>query len=206
MTQERRTYRSPRREEQARATRQRLLTAARQRFAERGWGATTLRSIADDAGVAEPTVYAVFGSKAGLAMALVDLVDEAADVRTLLAVLENPTSTVAEQLRAAVDFEARIGRDAGDLVRLLRDGSAHDPELRAAYADGLERGRSGFRRMAATWPAGTLRDGVTVEWAADVYSAITTVDPYDTLVGFGWTTEQISDWWYRALASTLLSG
>jgi AcrR family transcriptional regulator len=179
--------------------------AARQQFAFHGWRGTTLKAIAHEAAVAEPTVYAVFGSKAGLAMALVDAVDETAGLDALLSVLADASATPHEQLRAAVEFEGRIASDAGDIVRLLRDGSDDDPELRAAYASGLERARAGFRRMAAGWPTGSLREGVSVDWAADVYAATATMDPYDTLVGFGWSAEQVTDWWYRSLSSTVLA-
>lgn len=200
-----RRYRSPQREEQARQTRDRLLGAARHRFASHGWRGTTLKAIATDAGVAEPTVYAVFGSKAGLAMALVDLVDRAADVETLWSVLADPATSVREQLRAAVEFEGRIVRDAGDVFRLLRDGSRDDDGLRDAYAAGLGRARSGFQRMAADWPDGSLGADVTLEWAADVFAATATIDSYDALRGWGWSPEDITDWWFRSLSSTLLA-
>ncbi|NLV55713.1 MAG: helix-turn-helix transcriptional regulator, partial [Acidimicrobiales bacterium] len=49
---ERRTYRSPRREQQARETREALLTAATTLFTTRGWAATGMRDIAREAGVA----------------------------------------------------------------------------------------------------------------------------------------------------------
>jgi AcrR family transcriptional regulator len=58
------------RQEQAAATRERIASAARKLFVEHGYGATTLAAIAAEAGVAEPTVYAVFGSKKGLLPAL----------------------------------------------------------------------------------------------------------------------------------------
>ncbi|HEY6013057.1 MAG TPA: helix-turn-helix domain-containing protein, partial [Candidatus Limnocylindrales bacterium] len=58
------------RAERAAVTRRRILEAARRRFADAGYGATTLREIAVAAGVAVQTVYAVFGSKASILRAL----------------------------------------------------------------------------------------------------------------------------------------
>ena len=55
-----------RREEAKRATRQALLTAARERFARQGFQGTTVREIAGDVGVTERTFYRYFDGKEGL--------------------------------------------------------------------------------------------------------------------------------------------
>src|SRR5919197_885014 len=60
----RRRYESPGRREQAAATRQAILEAAEQLFAERGYVGTSVAEIAEEARVALKTVYAVFGTKA----------------------------------------------------------------------------------------------------------------------------------------------
>ena len=87
MSSSRRSYSSPRRQRQAEATRHAIAEAARSLFVERGWAATQLRDVAALADVAESTVYAVYGSKAGLAFALVDAADAAADYLELAAEL-----------------------------------------------------------------------------------------------------------------------
>src|SRR5215217_1150267 len=58
-----RRYHSPQRQVQAQATRQSILDAARRLFAAQGYAATTLPTIAHEAGVAAATVSAVFGTK-----------------------------------------------------------------------------------------------------------------------------------------------
>jgi AcrR family transcriptional regulator len=50
------------RDEQAARTRVRILDAASELFLDRGYGRTTMKDIADRAGVARDTVHAVFGS------------------------------------------------------------------------------------------------------------------------------------------------
>lgn len=60
----RRPYRSAQRETQARATRERIVQAARKLFARNGYDATTLLAVAQEAAVAVQTVYATYGSKA----------------------------------------------------------------------------------------------------------------------------------------------
>jgi AcrR family transcriptional regulator len=67
-----RRYRSPRREQQARRTRARIITAAARRFLARGYAAATMRAVAADAGVALPTVELAFGTKARLLKAVID--------------------------------------------------------------------------------------------------------------------------------------
>jgi AcrR family transcriptional regulator len=72
-SQERRRYESPRRREQAAATRLAILEAAERLFAERGYVSTSVGAIAEEASVALKTVYAVFGTKAELLRALWNL-------------------------------------------------------------------------------------------------------------------------------------
>ncbi|MEO9221409.1 MAG: TetR family transcriptional regulator [Mycobacteriaceae bacterium] len=57
---------TPTRRRDAAATRAELLTAARDRFAEQGYGATTLRQVASDVGVNPALVIRYFGSKEAL--------------------------------------------------------------------------------------------------------------------------------------------
>jgi AcrR family transcriptional regulator len=67
----RHAYHAPMREAAAARTRETILDAAKQLFEERGWVATTVRSIAEAAGVSPKTVEADFGTKAALLEAAV---------------------------------------------------------------------------------------------------------------------------------------
>src|SRR3954468_22464419 len=69
----RRPYNSPRREEQAAATRTAILRSAQRRFEDDGYAATTMDAVAAEAGVALKTVYVAFGTKSGLLRAVWDL-------------------------------------------------------------------------------------------------------------------------------------
>jgi AcrR family transcriptional regulator len=60
------------RERKQRATRERLLTVAQTRFAERGYGRTTMDDIAADADVSRATAFNYFPRKEELLLALVD--------------------------------------------------------------------------------------------------------------------------------------
>src|SRR5438270_8748819 len=69
----RRAYNSPRRQQQAAATRRTILEAAERLFLQNGYPATTMEAIAAEAGVSLKTVYLPFSTKSGLLRALWDL-------------------------------------------------------------------------------------------------------------------------------------
>ncbi|WP_164473713.1 TetR/AcrR family transcriptional regulator [Gordonia insulae] len=203
MGQEKRAYRSPRREAQARETRERLIAAARRLFADGGWNGTTLKAIAREAEVAEPTVYAVFGNKAGLAMALTDTVDDEADVATLVAELDAAPGP-AHQLEAMARFEKRMYDGAGDIVRLLHEGARTNHDLDVAYREGLSRGDAGRRRVLSGWPTGALRAGLTLDQALDLCSLALSFEVWDHLAHRGWSSDQIAAWATAMLTREIL--
>ncbi|MEO5921431.1 MAG: helix-turn-helix domain-containing protein [Pseudolysinimonas sp.] len=205
MEQAKRSYRSPRRDAQAQDTRARLLASARRLFAETGWTRTTLKAVAVDAGVAEPTVYAIFQSKSGLAVALLDAVDSAADLTRLTADLGQPGATPREQILAVAAFERRMYEGAGDLIRLLRDGASLDDDLAAAYQDGVGRSEFGWRRLISNWPAGTLRAGVDAERAVSVALLACSLATFDLLhLERGWPLDQVEQWCGELLLRELI--
>ena len=66
MTEHHRPYRSKLRDEQAAATRRRIVAAGRDLFVERGYGATTIDALAERAGVSRKTVFTAVGGKAAV--------------------------------------------------------------------------------------------------------------------------------------------
>ncbi|MCB9680585.1 MAG: TetR/AcrR family transcriptional regulator [Alphaproteobacteria bacterium] len=78
--------RPPGRTAQGEATRARLFEVAVRRFATHGWEGTTMRDIADDAGVSAGLLYRYFPSKAAVVLALYD--DRSTAFATRAAALE----------------------------------------------------------------------------------------------------------------------
>src|SRR3954449_438495 len=68
------------RERQAQQTREEILRAARRLFAERGYTRTSVRDVADAAGVSPQTVYDSIGSKQALVARLNDAIDSEAGI------------------------------------------------------------------------------------------------------------------------------
>jgi len=65
-----RHYDSPVRRAQALKTQEAVLDAAHSRFLDTGYAATTIATIAREAGVSVDTIYKTFGGKAGLVRAI----------------------------------------------------------------------------------------------------------------------------------------
>src|SRR6478736_6387238 len=113
------------RERQAKLTQDEILKAARRLFAERGYSRTSVRDIAEAAGVSAQTVYDSVGSKQAIVGRLNDLLDREAGI--------------SEIARIA----AAILRSCGDIVHALVTGAAAEPALAAALDEGQRRHRGG---------------------------------------------------------------
>jgi AcrR family transcriptional regulator len=199
----RRPYRSSLRRRQAEATRARIARAARDLFRERGWAQTRVRDVAARAGTSEAAVYAAYGSKAGLAHAVVAAVEASADVLTSAAQIT--ATDPAGQIAAHAASDRRLFEHSGDVIALLRDVGRSEPDLLAAYREGRAHGDRLRRETFAAWPAATLRSGITVEGAVDAYAALCNIDVWRELVDErGWTPDSVEAWWRDTLTRTLL--
>jgi AcrR family transcriptional regulator len=128
----------PRRRDAAK-TRQLLLDAARRRFAEDGYAATTVRDIADEAGVNVALISRYFASKEGLFEACLKTAGEDLRRTTGEVTLDQIPQTIASHIAGA-----KSGSLAGQLALLLRSsGDERADQLR------FEMLRSSAERLAA---------------------------------------------------------
>jgi AcrR family transcriptional regulator len=129
----------PRRRDAA-GTRQLLLDAARRRFASDGYTATTVRHIADDAGVNVALISRYFASKEGLFQAcLVGAVDELGRTVAPDVTLDQIPHTIASQLAGS-----HTRKHPNQLLLLLR--SSNDERAERIRLDTL---RSFAERLAS---------------------------------------------------------
>ncbi|MFJ4821273.1 TetR/AcrR family transcriptional regulator [Streptomyces sp. NPDC088801] len=171
----------------------------------RGWAATTVRDVAREAGVSEPTVYAAYGNKPGLTRALADAADLSADVPQLVAALKSPTTDPARQLAAMAGYDRRLYERAGDVITLVREAGRSEPDLATLYDDSRRRDDRTRVRVFSSWPPGVLRTGLDVPSAVDVYAAQCNIDVYAVLTGKrGWSPDRVEQWWCGALVRELL--
>jgi AcrR family transcriptional regulator len=196
------------RAERAAVTRRRIAAAARKLFARDGYGATTLQAVADEAGVAVQTVYAVFGSKAGILLELRDLIVFQPEAEALLGVATR--AAAAGDMGAAIDSFARSIRvrwEAGvDVVLVHREAGLSDPKLREAATATYERRRGGMRAFAAAITPG-LRPGVPTSEAMAMLDVLTLPEVYIELVReLSWTPDTYQAWLAGSLRRLLLDG
>lgn len=146
-----RAYHAPRRDLAAARTRETIIRSSRQLFETRGWAATTIRSVAEHAGVSQKTVEAVFGTKAALLQAAVDLAirGDADPVtmpgRAVVAQIERASSAAA-----MLELHARhlrvINERSARIAWVVEQGAADDPVAEALW-DEMNRNR----RYAVGW-------------------------------------------------------
>jgi AcrR family transcriptional regulator len=207
----RRRYESPRRQEQAAATRRAILEAARRLFERQGYAATSMAAIAAEAGVALKTVYLGFETKRGVLLALWHLllrgdeepvpVGERAWFRE---VLEEPDPE--RQLRLNARNSRVVKERAGALLRVLSGAASTDSELAALWeriqAEFHENQRTVVETLAARK---ALRADLDVERATDVLWALNHPSLYWLLVGDrGWTHDEYEQWLGDAFCRELL--
>ena len=119
-------------ESRADATRQRILQAAAQLFAEKGYAGTTTRAIAAAAAVNEVTLFRHFGNKRNLLAAVLDQFSALPD---LVVVLEEQLTGDYRQdlLRLGSAFLA-VMTERRETVRLMLCEAEHLPEVRQVMA------------------------------------------------------------------------
>ena len=201
-----RSYDSPRRREAAEATRVAIADAARTLFGERGWSETTVRAIAEAAQVSEPTIYNAFGGKEGLAMALLEDLEADADVAQARDEILTAAGHPSAQLAALVGFDRRLFERGGDIMVLIREAGRTVPELADIYTEGRHRLRGAQHVIFGAWPEGTLRPGVDLDMACDIYTGVSNVDTYRMLSEEReWPSDRIQQWWTETLGQLLLA-
>ncbi|MCU1688041.1 MAG: hypothetical protein JWQ81_8780 [Amycolatopsis sp.] len=195
------------------ATRRRVAEAAARLFTTHGYAATTLQTIADEAGVHVQTIYQAFGNK-------VTVLAEAAALVVAgpseLATTPPPERAWVTELFAEPDPARQLALYAHEmrtvserymgLLDVMRVTAAADPDVGTFLAK-AERGRyDGPRHITpALAERGALQPGLSAERAADIMYAITTYDVFRSLVqDRGWSGQDAEDWIAATLARVLL--
>lgn len=187
-------------------TRNRILDAARVLITERGDAAITLVDVAARAGLSRQTLYLLFGSRAGLLLAMVDRIDAGAEGPRRLAMLREtlpPREAFAPYVRAWLGYLQVVYPVAHALAAAAATG---DAEARGAWESRMQRLRGGFLQLTrALREAGALRPEWTPERAADWTYAATHVERWHHLVSeSGWTAQETADRIVQSLIDDLI--
>ena len=190
-TPRKRSYHSPRRQEQASHTRERIFKAALHQLKDKGYANMSLDSIAREAGVAPQTVYSVCGSKKGaLARILDGIMAENKYDKIRDAVLQMRDKN--ERVAAMAHFHTMMQHSTAPGFELLRGVGVIDPELSELEKDKdtmlYERCFAAMKQMA---DLGMLKKNLTAEEATDLLWGYAASGIYRRLVvGRGWSLER----------------
>jgi AcrR family transcriptional regulator len=205
-----RRYDNSRRQAQVRATRTRVIQAAKQLFVEWGYPATTLEAVADAADVSLPTLYRLFGSKRALLKAVLDTSFGGDDEPVAFADRPDVRAARAEgdpvQL---VEAFARIAREFMDrssaILHVLATAAPVDPDAAEVLADIRRQRHTGQSRIvAALVERDALDPDLDAAKAADMVYAFMSPDVHRILtVDRGWTPQDYEFWVARCLRSLL---
>ena len=123
------------RAEQQERTRQELVVAAERIFLEKGFHATSVEEVAEEAGYSKGAVYANFEGKDGL---FLSVLERRFDEQALALGTEiDPDLPVTDQAQAAGEGFWRVFLGEPDWALLLMEFAAHaarDPQLREPFA------------------------------------------------------------------------
>lgn len=196
-----RPYESPRRREQAAATRLEILDAAQQLFERDGYAATTMATIATDARVALKTVYIAFETKSGVLRALWNLrlrggQDDVpvAEQRWYRDVLEEPDPE--RQLRMNAHNSAHGKIRIGGLLEVVRSAAPVDPDIAALWNRiQTEYHTNQGAIVQSINDKGALKASLDVAQATDILWTLNHPNTWQLLAGQrGWSAEQYERW------------
>jgi len=201
-----RRYKSLVRQRQAVDTRHRIIEATRKLLLSEGYAGMTIEAIGQLAEVSAQSVYAIFKSKTGILIELLDQAtfgpdyDEA--VRKALSASDPET-----RLRLAAPIARQIHDAQSATFDLLRGAGVVAPELAK-----LEQQRESLRyerqeRMIISLrDAGRIRAGLDQGTARDIFWMLTGRDVYRMLVRErGWSSQKYQDWLADTLVQSLLT-
>ncbi len=199
-----RTYRSPRRAQDAADTRRDILRAAMELFAANGYARVTVAGIAERAGVAPQTVYSSAGSKSEILRTLVDESIAMSDAAsTTLAIrqtgdLASALTLLARGTRMGNESQQQVVEVLHTALPAHEDGAALWEQSTGAYREALTAVAHHLRDV------GLLR--MDVERATDVLWFCFGFGAWRALVKeCGWTWDD-AERWLAQQAITIFGG
>ena len=204
-----RRYESSTRRRAAEERRRSVLDAAGRRFLRDGYAATTVASIASDAGASVEMIYKAFGGKPGLVRALWEtgLAGEGpvhAEIRSdeMSGIETDPLVIIASWARLSTEVAPR----AAPILLLVRAAAATDPDMELLKQELDDQRLARMTHNAdALARGGHLREGITRDHARDVLFTYTTAEIYEQLVlRQGRSLDDFAQFLRQGIAATLL--
>jgi len=208
-----RRYHSPRRAEQAAATRRDVLAAARELFVRNGYAATTVAEIARAAQVAVDTVYAAVGRKPAMLREVLETAISGTDQavpagdRDYVAHIRAAHSA-RDKLTVYADAIVHIQSRLAPVYLAIRDAAATDPDSAELWAEINGRRAANMRNFAADLRAtGELRCDLSDDEVADIVWSMNGAEYWVLMVADrGWSHARFGEFLADAWARLLLAG
>jgi AcrR family transcriptional regulator len=205
------SYWSPLRAAQARATQRAIVDAAARLFIERGYGPTTVDAIAEAAGVSRKTVFTSVGGKADALKLAIDWAIVGDDEPVPMLQRPHVQAGMAEPdgrriLTAyAADVRQAHARIA-PLVAVVQEASGFEPALRALSEQGKKQRLEGMKVLARVLAdRGALKPGLSVPEVADILTLFNDPSVYQRLVvERHWSEDRYQEWMGEALVALLV--
>ena len=204
-TPKKRPYNSSSRKAQSQKTKNRILACAKMLFESKGFETVTIEEIAQEAQVSAPCIYALFQSKRGV---LLGLMDEALPSEQFEALVEQGKKETCPRKR--LEITARIARQLYDAEKnqltFLRGASILDPVFKGLE---IERERRRHQRQKETVEtmaqAKAFKNELSLSKIRDILWAFTGRDLYRMLVvERGWSSDEYEKWLAELLIQVLL--
>jgi AcrR family transcriptional regulator len=200
-----------RRADKTQANRQRMREAAQVLFTRRGYAATSMQAIADEAGMSVQSLYFTFGTKRALLSELLDVAVAGDDepVATLdrprvrAAITDpDPEAQLREQARLAREIYERVA----PVLQVVAHAATADPEIHELWETNNTQRAVVMEQLIAALAAKTpLRAGLDAAGATDVALALLSPEVYQFFtVRRGWDAARWEEWTADALVTQLL--
>lgn len=191
-----RRYNSSKRQDQANATRRRILRVAKELFASQGYATATMEAIAYEAKVAPATLYLHFSGKPAVIAAMAENLVAAPELSVEHVLRElNPI----EQLRIGAHIIRTLNEQSWVVADILRGLRGTDEELARLWALWQERHLTSVKRaVEAVAARDSLRTGLSIDEATDMLYAIAGTEVYRALIQErGWSPDRYEQWLFQ---------
>ncbi|HEX3609978.1 MAG TPA: helix-turn-helix domain-containing protein [Solirubrobacterales bacterium] len=199
-----RAYRAARRSTRSEQTRERIMSAVRELFAEGAFHESTVEEVADRAGIARATLYQHFRSRVDLVDAICDTfaVNPAlVEVRQAVEIAD-PDSALAETISLSVRFWSSEDAILAELYGVVAiDPAARDLVDRQRADRRGEMGRLA-RHLRAT---GRLRTGTSERRALGLLMVLTSYETFRELRQAGVSERELTKTLQESAATLILS-
>ena len=206
-----RPYNSTRRQAQAQETQRQILEAAQKLFLDRGYSGASIAAIAEAAGVAQETVFAIFGNKRTILARLIDNAVGGDEQPIPLLERPGPQSVLHEadpvrQLHRFAQDISQILERVAPLFEVMRLTAKTEPEIAGLLKNILQQRMRNMETFTASLAAhGPLRSGLDERQAAESVWAITSPELFNLLRSDrAWSRERYVAWLGDTLTRLLL--